>query len=73
MGSPFLKTDVTSAFLGISGKVPLLTQLLKISVLFSKQTEIDSLSTETWILSETVALFPGSSLIKFKTSFLEAV
>ena len=73
MGSPFLKTDVTSAFLGISGKVPLLTQLLKISVLFSKQTEIDSLSTETWILSETVALFPVSSLIKFKTSFLEAV
>ena len=34
MGSPFLKTDVTSDFLSISGKVPLLIQLLKMSVNF---------------------------------------
>ena len=31
VGSTFLKTGVTSDFLGISGKMPLLIQLLKIS------------------------------------------
>ena len=35
VGSSFLKTGVTSDFLSISGKVPLLIQLLEISVNFS--------------------------------------
>ena len=35
VGSPFLKTGVTSGFLSISGNVPLLIQLLKITVNFS--------------------------------------
>ena len=34
-GLPFLKTGVTTNFLSISGKVPLLIQLFKISVSFS--------------------------------------
>ena len=37
------------------------------------QAETDSLSTETGMSFEAVALFPGSSLIKSKTSFLQTV
>ena len=34
---------------------------------------LDASSTETGMSFETVALFTGSSLIKFKTSFLETL
>ena len=34
---------------------------------------MDFLSTETGMSFEPVTLFPGSSFIKFKTSFLETV
>ena len=64
MKSLFLKT-----FLNISTSY---TVIKNISQFFIK-AEIDSLGTETGISFKTVALFPGNSLIKFKTSFLETV
>ena len=46
---------------------------IKISVNFLQQVETYCLNNETGMSSETVSLIPGSSLIKFKTSFVETV
>ena len=53
-----------------SRKVPLVIQLFKKSVFHNRQKQIPWV---TGMSFETVALFSGSSLIKFKTSFLETV